>query len=95
MPLPGAEEGIAGLLQRAENRRIIVSPNDSPGTAKREGNVLRLIKSLRPRRIFGRVIVSLYIAAQKPECERVYCLPRNGRELGTGIADNRVYGSSL
>ena len=35
MPLPMAEEGIAGLLQRSENRRISVSPNDSPGTAKR------------------------------------------------------------
>ena len=35
MPLPVAEEGIAGLLQRSENRRNSVSPNDSPGTAKR------------------------------------------------------------
>ncbi len=35
MPLPVAEEGIAGNLQRSENRRNSVSPNDSPGTAKR------------------------------------------------------------
>ena len=35
MPLPVADEGIAGLLQRSENRRNNVSPNDSPGTAKR------------------------------------------------------------
>ena len=35
MPLPVADEGIAGLLQRSENRRSSVSPNDSPGTAKR------------------------------------------------------------
>ena len=33
--LPVAEEGIAGNLQRSENRRNSVSPNDSPGTAKR------------------------------------------------------------
>ena len=32
---PVAEEGIAGLLQRSENRRNSVSPNDSPGTARR------------------------------------------------------------
>ena len=37
MPLPVAEEGIAGLLQRSENRRNSVSPNDSPGTARRVG----------------------------------------------------------
>ena len=35
MPLPVADEGIAGFLQRSENRRNSVSPNDSPGTAKR------------------------------------------------------------
>ena len=35
LPLPVAEEGIAGLLQRSENRRNSVSPNDSPGTATR------------------------------------------------------------
>nr|MBQ4455478.1 hypothetical protein [Clostridia bacterium] len=35
MPLPVADEGIAGFLQRSENRRISVSPNDSPGTARR------------------------------------------------------------
>ena len=35
MPLPVAEVGIAGLLQRSENRKNSVSPNDSPGIAKR------------------------------------------------------------
>ena len=35
MPLPVAEEGIAGNLQRSENRKNNVSPNDSPGIAKR------------------------------------------------------------
>ena len=35
MPLPVADEGIAGLLQRSENRRSSVNPNDSPRTAKR------------------------------------------------------------
>ena len=54
MPLPVADEGIAGLLQRSENRRNSVSPNDSPGTAKRiaEGEW-----SSRPFR--GRVTVML------------------------------------
>ena len=36
MPLPVADEGIAGFLQRSENRRNSVSPNDSPGTARRK-----------------------------------------------------------
>ena len=36
MPLPVADEGVAGLLQRSENRRNSVSPNDSPGTARRK-----------------------------------------------------------
>ena len=35
MPLPVADEGIAGFLQQSENRRNSVSPNDSPGTARR------------------------------------------------------------
>ena len=32
MPLPAADEGIAGNLQRSENRRNSVSQNDCPGT---------------------------------------------------------------
>ena len=55
MPLPVAEEGIAGFLQRSENRRNSVSPNDSSGTAKRKGKILPLIQVLRPLRI-GRAV---------------------------------------
>ena len=43
MPLPVADEGIAGFLQRSENRRKSVSPNDSPGTARR----YRLLGSIK------------------------------------------------
>ena len=45
MPLPVADEGIAGFLQRSENRRNSVSPNDSPGTARR--------KQRKPERFSG------------------------------------------
>ena len=48
MPLPVAEKGIAGFLQRSENRRNGVSPNDSPGTAKRKEKILPLTQVLRP-----------------------------------------------
>ena len=49
MPLPVAEEGIAGFLQRSENRRNSVSPNDSPGTAKRKGETLQFPESFYDR----------------------------------------------
>ncbi|MBQ6317212.1 MAG: hypothetical protein IJI13_06795, partial [Oscillospiraceae bacterium] len=57
MPLPVADEGIAGFLQRSENRRNSVSPNDSPGTAKRQGKNLPLTQVLRPLTI-GREVLS-------------------------------------
>ena len=62
MPLPVAEKGIAGLLQRSENRRNSVSPNDSPGTAKRivEGSLHRGF----PRPQVDSLLLSLFLASR-------------------------------
>ena len=57
MPLPVAEEGIAGFLQRSENRRNSVSPNDSPGTAKRAAEGEWLSKSLPRLRLCYAVVM--------------------------------------
>ena len=92
MPLPVAEVGIAGLLQRSENRRNSVSPNDSPGIAK------RIAESPHPRGFprCNRPFLYGYVE-QRP----VFCYTDFGISLPPGPAEqtqNRIkrdsYGKS-
>ena len=87
MPLPVAEEGIAGFLQRSENRRISVSPNDSPGTAKRKGKILPLTQVLRPLTIGREVLyfrLSLFFV--QAACPAGGAVPRAAAGIAAGAA---------